>query len=271
MAYRYYDDRVGDTLLYFQGQYYKMQQMQYSPRYDFFNFLMDTFGPWRLPTRIPKTMDYWRDLDYRYRDTMRRYLNSTGTHFHTGEITTQVDMSLSPIGTKVEINWNPIVTVMFGDTKHNYSVEIHRDEVYHIDYMHNATLESVLGKVIGSRNIEGNDYRGASSNYVILNIDCSEDFNSNIVSIDTRDIRFIMAMKDLQQSTSITRTHIGIEEPDSKHGEFGAWFNPATGEYKILTTDGWKVIPVKPTEEPEEGKQWVYNDKDVVWEQQDIT
>ena len=271
MGYRYYDDRERSHLLYFRGQYYRMQQMQYQPRYDFFNFLMDTFGPWRLPHRIPKTMDYWKDLDYRYRDTVRRYLDSSGTHFHAGHLNTQPDLSMSPIGTSVELRFSPAITILFGDKANNYTVEINKDKIYHIDYMHNAELVSILGKVTGMRTIEGGDYRGIGTTYVILNVDCSNDFDSNIASIDSRDIRFIMSMEDLQQSTSITRTYIGVTEPEDIHGEFGAWFNPETGEYQLYTTEGWKAIPVKPTEEPEEGKQWVYNDKEVKWEQQNIT
>ena len=82
--------------------------------------------------------------------------------------------------------------------------------------------------------------------------------------IDSRNIRFISSLSDIQKSMDVTRSYVGVEEP-VKHGEFGGWYNPETGEYKISKDGEWIVVPKKPDEDPEEGKKWSYDSEKMEW------
>ena len=264
---RYIDDLDRERLIYYQGQYYKMKESLFSHAYDtsVMRLLLDPLGSWRLNRPDPIPMEYWKDLDYKYQSTMRECLNKFGTHFHYNDYEMDVSLLTVPIGTKIDVKITPTITILFGKSDLNYSVDIEKDKVYKIDYLEDATISSILGKVINCNVVDTFDYRGAKTKHTILCVDCSEDFGSDIRYIDSRNIRFIMSLSDLQKSMSVTRSYIGIEEPDDKHGEFGGWYNPETGEYKVYKDGEWITVPKKPDEEPEEGKKWNYNSNKMEW------
>ena len=263
---RYIDDLDRERLIYYQGQYYKIRESLFSNAYDtsVLRIMLDPLGPWRIARPHPVSMDYWKDLDFRYQNTMRQCLEKFSTHYHYNEYSVNMDLLTVPIGTSIEVKYTPTITILFGDKSLNYSIDIDKDKVYKIDYVEDATLKSILGKVIECNIVDGYDYRGAKTKYVVICIDSSGDFKSNVVYIDSRNIRFISSLSDIQKSMDVTRSYVGVEEP-VKHGEFGGWYNPETGEYKISKDSEWIVVPKKPDEDPEEGKKWSYDSEKMEW------
>lgn len=270
---RYRDDLDRERLLYYNGQYYRIKEAYYSGGpYSVPHMLWDPYGPWRFARPIPHDLDYWTDLDYRYQNTVYAKLKEITTHFHHSAITPNIDLLTAPLGASVNVKYTPIITIAFGDSSLNYSVEIDKDKVYRIDYLSNAVLTSIVGRVKVANITSGTDYRGNKMDYVILAIDCSTDFGSDVRTIDSRDIRYIKCLNDIQESLEINRSYIGTVEPDGTHGGFvNFWYNPSTNEYKVRQEDGsWKVISEKPTEKPDSGKYYRFNYDTMSWDMVDI-
>lgn len=268
---RYIDDLDRERILYYNGQYYRIKEAYFSGGpYAMPHGLWDPFGPWRMARPIPHNLEYWTDLDYRYQNTVCNTLKKVGTHFHIGEAEINKDLLCVPLGTKINIKNIYSVTILFGDTNLNYTIDIDPDKVYHIDYMENAVLQSVIGRVVDCDLYKAKDYRGEDAPYTMLKLDCSRDFEHDIRNIDSRDIRYINCLSDIQKSSSITKTFIGVREPDDPYGEFGAWYNPSESKYYLKTEEGWKDITSKPEEDPGEDKYWHWNSNKFEWEVKEI-
>lgn len=268
---RYQDDLDRERIIYYNGQYYRIKEAYFSGGpYSMPHGLWDPFGPWRMARPIPHNLEYWTDLDYRYQNTMRDALKKVTTEHYESDlasVTFNGSLLNAPIGTKVEVLNLYTITVQFGDSKLNYSVEIDPQKVYHIDYMANGALRSVIGRVSDIDVVNGKDYRGDKTVYTVLNVDCSNDFKSNKRLIDSRDIRYIQCLTDLQTASSITKTFIGTREPDDPYYQYGAWFNPTESLYKVRNKQGeWVDVKSKPNENPEKGNYWKFNPNTFEWE-----
>ena len=266
---RYYDDLARERLIYFNGEYYKMrEEFLGGTPYTVPRFHWDPYGPWRMARPVHHPMRYWTDLDYRYQHRVREAVTKFRQHYVKDGFDTQIDgLMIAPLGASVHVKQIPVITINFGDRNFNYSVEIDNEKVYRIDYLANGTLSTVIGKLTDTKTLPGTDYRGKDIYYVILTIDCSSDFGSNLRYIDSRDIRYICALSDLQTNTSVTNTYIGIDEPDSD--EYGGWYNPLTREYKLLHNDEWYTMPEKPSDVPED-KYYSYDIDKMEWVLKDI-
>ena len=267
---RYQDDLDRERIIYYNGQYYRIKEAYFSGGpYSMPHGLWDPFGPWRMARPIPHNLEYWTDLDYRYQNTMKETLKKITTeHYQSDLATVTFNDSLlnAPIGTEVEVMNLYKISVLFGDENLNYSVEIDPTKVYHIDYMSDGKLRSIIGRVFNVDVIQGKDYRGDKATYTILNVDCSNDFNSDKRLVDSRDIRYIQCLNDLQTASSITKTFIGTREPDDPYKQYGAWFNPTTSIYKVRNKKGeWIDVAGKPEENPGVGFYWKFNPDNFQW------
>lgn len=266
---RYYDDLARERLIYFNGEYYKMrEEFLLGTPYTVPRFQWDPYGPWRMARPVQHPMRYWTDLDYRYQHRVREAVTRFKQHYVKDGYDTQIDgLMIAPLGATVQVKHIPAITINFGDKNFNYSVEVTTDKVYRIDYLSDGTLYTIIGKISDSKTLAGVDYRGKDIYYVLLTVDCSSDFGSNLRYVDSRDIRYICALSDLQTNTSVTNTYIGLEEPDSD--EYGGWYNPLTREYKLFHNGKWYTMPEKPTDAPE-GKFYSYDVDKMEWILKDI-
>ena len=266
---RYYDDLTRERLIYYNGEYYKMREEFFAgtpftvPR-----MIWDPYGPWRMARPVQHPMRYWTDLDYRHQHRVREAVTKFREHYMRDGYDAQIDgLMIAPLGATVQVKQIPIITISFGDPNFNYSVEIDSSKVYRIDYLADGKLSTVIGKLTDTRILPGTDYRGKDIYYVILTIDCSSDFGSDIRTIDSRDVRYICALSDLQTNVSVTNTYIGVDEPDGE--EYGGWYNPINKEYHILQANEWKLLPEKPTDAPI-GKYYAYDIEKAEWVLKDI-
>jgi hypothetical protein len=58
--------------------------------------------------------------------------------------------------------------------------------------MEDATLKSAIGKVTGFNQYTGYDYRNKEMQYIVLRIDASNEMASNVITVDSRNIRYIL-------------------------------------------------------------------------------
>lgn len=266
---RYYDDMTRERLIYYNGEYYKMREEFLSGGpYTVPRLIWDPYGPWRMARPVQHPMRYWTDLDYRYQHRVKEAVTKFRNHYVKDGHDNQIDgLMIAPLGSYVTVKQVPQITIKFGDSNFNYTVEVDSNKVYRLDYLADGTLSTVIGKITDSKTYLGTDYRGKDTYYVILTIDCSSDFGSDIRYVDSRDIRYICPLSDLQSNVSITNTYIGVDEPDSE--EYGGWYNPITQEYYILRQDEWVKMPNKPSDAPE-GKYYRYDIENMEWVLDDV-
>ena len=267
---RYMDDRDRDRLIYRNGEYYRLRESYYTGGpYTVPRVIFDPYHIWRMTRPVHHPWAFWKDLDLKYARKMYEPLDHYTTHFikEEGGGPDTTALLTTPIGADVTIKAIPVVTIAFGDKNLNFSVEITEDKVYRIDYMEDATLKSVIGKVTGFNQYNAFDYRNKEYNYITLRVDASNEMSSNVVTIDSRNIRYILSLSDIETRMSVMETYIGPEEPNTER--YRLWFNPITGENKVFYNNEWKSID-KPTEAAEEGKYWKYDDLTFTWSQEEV-
>ena len=270
---RYRDDLERERLIYANGEYYRVRENWFSGGpYAVPRMFFDPYGPWRMARPVRHPLHYWEDLEFKYQGRLRDDLRLYYKHYiKDGEDGDLSMLSTTPLGANVTAKMTPIIEIAFGDSSLNYKVEVEDGKVYRIDYMKDATLSTVIGRIASCDLANGYDYRGKETQYVVIKVDCSMDFESDVRLIDSRTIRYIKSLEELQTATSVTRTFVSTVEPEDTHGEYGGWYNPKTNEYFVKNNSGgWVPIPTKPSEEPEEGKYWSYNSDNVQWEQKEI-
>ena len=267
---RYFDDMERERLVYYNGEYYKMRECYLSGGpYAVPRFQWDPYGPWRMARPVHHPMRYWTDLDYRYQHRIHEAMTQYKQHYSRNGYGDQIDgLMITPLGAEVSVKTIPIITITFGDKNFNYSVEIEEDKVYRIDYLADAKLSTIIGKVVDCRTYEYTDYRGKNAYYTLLKVDCSSDFGSDIRMVDSRDIRHICSLTDLQSNTSVTNTYIGITAPDDIEN-YGAWFNPVNDTLYLNKEGKWEEMPKRPTDIPE-GKYYQFDIYKLLWTLKDI-
>ena len=273
---RYRDDLERERLIYSNGEYFRVREAWFTggpfgiPRY--WHPPFTTFRPfWMAGPRRVHPLHYWTDLDYRYQGRMKEELVRYFKHYEndpSGGVVGMPGYATLPIGSKVTTKFTPIIEIAFGDSQFNYQVAVEEGAIYRIDYMENATLCNIIGKISGFQTNEGYDYRGAKIEYVVLKIDCSSEFGADIRLVDSRNIRYIKNVEELVSSTALPMVYVGTTEPDGN--DYSGWYNPMTNEFKISTKDGWSKLNTKPEEEPEAGKYWWYDAENNEWIQKDI-
>ena len=275
---RYRDDLERERLIYSNGEYFRVREAWFTggpfdpPR--FWHPPYTTFRPfWMAGPRRVHPLHYWTDLDYRYQGRMKNELVRYFKHYENdpnGGVPGIPGYATLPLGSKVTTKVIPIIEIAFGDSQFNYQVAIEEGGIYRIDYMENATLTSIIGRIANFEVSEGYDYRGAKIEYTVLKVDCSSEFGADIKLVDSRNIRYIKNVEELVSATALPMVFVGTNEPDP--ADYSGWYNPMTSEFKVYKNkdDGWVKFDTKPEEEPEAGKYWWYNQEENEWIQKDI-
>ena len=253
-----------NRLLYQNGEYYRIKESYVAGGnpYAVPPFRFDPYNPWRFKHPEPAPLHYYEDLDLKYHAIMKEKIQQFYTHYIPDNQTAIVNI---PISTSVDIKPIVDITINFAASDMNYNVTLEQDKVYRIDYVKDATLITAIGRLKQAKVASGIDYSGSKTKYAVIYLDCSSDFSNDSRVIDSRSIRYVKSLSDMQTNTIITRTWVGVTEPDT--AEYGGWFNTAIGKYLMYdyTNKKWVDAPDKPTEKPPAGQQWVYDQINKKW------